>query len=87
MLARKKKQSGWLVEPAPDCAPWEYSVVSCVAAISRTLSAGMRGIGTLRGNLWKTVTVLRRVRIGEARESWRQIGPTLTHQLFRLGRF
>ena len=37
LLARKKKQSGWLVEPAPDCAPWEYSLVYCRAAISRSV--------------------------------------------------
>ena len=49
-------------KPAPDCAPWEYAVV-CI--VRRFLARYERVSASLRGNLCKSVTVLRRVRIGE----------------------
>jgi hypothetical protein len=62
--ARKKKQSGWLVEPAPDCAPWE-----CSALYLRWVR---EVIGRAGGNLCKTVRVLPGVRIGKAGENRRE---------------
>jgi hypothetical protein len=38
---RAKKQSGWLVEPAPDCAPWEYSSL-CLRWVKEVSAGGGR---------------------------------------------
>ena len=60
---RAKKAVRVADKPAPDCAPWEFVVV-CI--VRRFLAWYERVSARGRGNLCKSVMVLRRVRIGEA---------------------